>query len=212
MLLFQITRNGKNKSFYREPAVVTIVDMITKLCRHVFWVALRIHAACEPPETRSHSRRFNEVQPHESSGQAVPSRAEPVGTARWHHVFASPVNNEAGLIRKQSEMTQTLMSLLWSCSCNQMLIQFYVRLSFVSFLLGFEGGFADNATQCVSVWKRQKHTKTRKLQAARGGHSNYFRLWQRLSSPLFPILFSPFSLLCLPHTAAFSAHCCISPQ
>lgn len=115
-------------------------------------------------------------------------RAEPVGMARWHHVFASPVNNEAGLIRKQSEMTQTLMSLLWSCSCNQMLIQFYVCLSFVSFLLGF--GFH---RQCDSafVWKRQKYTKTRKLQAARG-HSNYFRLWQRLSSPLFPILFSPF--------------------
>lgn len=133
-------------------------------------------------------------------------RAEPVGMARWHHVFASPVNNEAGLIRKQSEMTQTLMSLLWSCSCNQMLIQFYVRLSFVSFLLGF--GFH---RQCDSafVWKRQKYTKTRKLQAARGGHSNYFRLWQRLSSPLFPILFSPFppSSACLiqqlfQHTAA----------
>lgn len=32
----EITRNGKNKSFYREPAVVTVVDMITKLCRHAF--------------------------------------------------------------------------------------------------------------------------------------------------------------------------------
>lgn len=177
MLLFQITRNGKNKSFYRKPAVVTIVDMITKLCRHASWVALRIHAACEPPETRSHSRRFNEVQPHESSGQAVPSRVEPVGTARWHHVFASPVNNEAGLIRKQSEMTQTLMSLLWSCSCNQMLIQFYVRLSFVSFLLGF-----GVRRQCDTVCFCLKETETHKNEEATGCQRRTFKLLQTLTT------------------------------
>lgn len=84
-------------------------------------------------------------------------RAEPVGMARWHHVFASPVNNEAGLIRKQSEMTQTLMSLLWSCSCNQMLIQFYMRLSFVSFLLGF--GFH---RQCDTVRLSERDRNTQK--------------------------------------------------
>lgn len=136
-------------------------------------------------------------------------RAEPVGMARWHHVFASPVNNEAGLIRKQSEMTQTLMSLLWSCSCNQMLIQFYMRLSFVSFLLGF--GFH---RQCDTVRLSERDRNTQKRGSYRLPEEDIQITsdWQRLSSPLFPILFSPFPLLCLSHTAAFSAHCSVSPQ
>lgn len=136
-------------------------------------------------------------------------RAEPVGMARWHHVFASPVNNEAGLIRKQSEMTQTLMSLLWSCSCNQMLIQFYMRLSFGSFLLGF--GFH---RQCDTVRLSERDRNTQKRGSYRLPEEDIQITsdWQRLSSPLFPILFSPFPLLCLSHTAAFSAHCSVSPQ
>lgn len=136
-------------------------------------------------------------------------RAEPVGMARWHHVFASPVNNEAGLIRKQSEMTQTLISLLWSCSCNQMLIQFYMRLSFVSFLLGF--GFH---RQCDTVRLSERDRNTQKRGSYRLPEEDIQITsdWQRLSSPLFPILFSPFPLLCLSHTAAFSAHCSVSPQ
>lgn len=134
-------------------------------------------------------------------------RAEPVGMARWHHVFASPVNNEAGLIRKQSEMTQTLMSLLWSCSCNQMLIQFYVRLSFVSFLLGF--GFH---RQCVCL----KETEIHKNEEATGCQRRTFKLLQTLTTSVLAFvshLIFPFSpLLCLSHTAAFSAHCSVSPQ
>lgn len=136
-------------------------------------------------------------------------RAEPVGMARWHHVFASPVNNEAGLIRKQSEMTQTLISLLWSCSCNQMLIQFYMRLSFVSFLLGF-GFHRQCDTVCLS--ERDRNTQKRGSYRLPEEDIQITSDWQRLSSPLFPILFSPFPLLCLSHTAAFSAHCSVSPQ
>lgn len=136
-------------------------------------------------------------------------RAEPVGMARWHHVFASPVNNEAGLIRKQSGMTQTLISLLWSCSCNQMLIQFYMRLSFVSFLLGF-GFHRQCDTVCLS--ERDRNTQKRGSYRLPEEDIQITSDWQRLSSPLFPILFSPFPLLCLSHTAAFSAHCSVSPQ
>lgn len=136
-------------------------------------------------------------------------RAEPVGMARWHHVFASPVNNEAGLIRKQSEMTQTLMSLLWSCSCNQMLIQFYVCLSFVSFLLGF--GFH---RQCDTVRLSERDRNTQKRGSYRLPEdiqitSDSDNVCPRLC---FPSYFPLFPLLCLSHTAAFSAHCSVSPQ
>lgn len=136
-------------------------------------------------------------------------RAEPVGMARWHHVFASPVNNEAGLIRKQSEMTQTLMSLLWSCSCNQMLIQFYMRLSFVSFLLGF--GFH---RQCDTVRLSERDRNTQKRGSYRLPEEDIQITSDSDVCPrlCFPILFSPFPLLCLSHTAAFSAHCSVSPQ
>lgn len=148
----------------------------------------------------------------ESSGQVVPGRAEPVGTARWHHVFASPVNNEAGLIRKQSEMTQTLMSLLWSCSCNQMLIQFYVRLSFVSFLLGF-----GVHRQCDTVRFCLTETEIHKTEEATGCQRRTFKLlqtlWQRLSSPLFPhLIFSPFFPPLPVSYSSFSTHCRVSPQ
>lgn len=117
-------------------------------------------------------------------------RAEPVGMARWHHVFASPVNNEAGLIRKQSGMTQTLISLLWSCSCNQMLIQFYMRLSFVSFLLGF-GFHRQCDTVCLS--ERDRNTQKRGSYRLPEEDIQITSDWQRLSSPLFPHLIFPFS-------------------
>lgn len=88
-------------------------------------------------------------------------------------------------------MTQTLMSLLWSCSCNQMLIQFYVCLSFVSFLLGL-----GVHRQCVSM------TEIHKNEEATGCQRRTFKLlqtlWQRLSSPFFTILFFPPFLPPLP--------------
>lgn len=54
-------------------------------------------------------------------------------------------------------MTQTLMSLLWSCSCNQMLILFYVSLFARFFSFGLWGSPTVQQSVCLSLKETEIH-------------------------------------------------------